>query len=51
MEETKNEKQVILNNEKVTISEFSEKLKNLKSSQKIVETGKDNYYLIERLYD
>lgn len=44
-----NEKNVFLDGNEITQTNLNEKLKNLKNSERIVETSKDNFSTITRM--
>ena len=48
--EEKEEKNVVLDNEEVSASEFNSRLENLKSSQRIIETQENKFFTVERFY-
>ena len=48
--EEKEGRKVVLDNEEVSASEFNSRLKNLKSSQRIIETKENQFFTVERFY-
>lgn len=44
-------KTVKLDNQEVSVAQFNETVNNLKSNQRIIETGDHDFHLVERLYD
>lgn len=50
MEDNK-DKKIVLDNEEVTPSEFSEKASSLKKNERLVETQPGHFTTITRMYD
>jgi len=45
------ERKVKLDNEEISVNDFNRKLESLNKNQRIVESSKDSFFIVEKMYD
>jgi len=49
--EESTERNVRLNNDEISVKEFNHVLEGLNKNQRIVESSKDNFFIVEKMYN